>query len=609
MKLGRIGAFLVTAIGLCLPSLQVEAHWCDDLWGSAYNLVVRPESDTVTVPSSGSASLVVYVQNNMSYLLPNFELGASANSADITATRSGAKVSGTLLPGERGKFTLKITMSGGGSINATDIDFSVRFGTSYQSNNYAFGDGKAAMIRKTDGSLSPTPPPPGLGDEPGYHQSAQLIYSAVADYGTTSEGMDLLLQLYCAGRGSWNSGSFQNIRSSCPNVSTTVCPSTVPGAGGGDKFMYPRLWAVSHLAVRKSALGDRLGQFRQRLMCGANDGNLAFAGFALMALGYLGEDAEARAFLEGKASGSGDIATVAKAALLLMGNADDLTKHKAAVTAGAGSSSVFVKAPCAAALGIAAKDDAIVNSALIPLAKWSEPDEDDGAGLYPSALLHMVAMDRRGWAARAGDSGLVSFYGETGSGGGGNPGGTGGSPGTGGRPGTGGSPGAGGRPGVGGTTGNRNGGAGGRSGTGGSVVVGSKGGRTGTVVGTGGSVIPGGVGGGPVVGVGGNSSGRAGALGFGGGTGVLIGLGGSTGVTPVGGNAGTPQPPLSTGGIQAPGGQGGVVLPGVDGGAGPTAPASKSGGGCNIGAPARTEPLSLLAIAGLAFLIGRRRRR
>ena len=42
--------FISMAIALASATLSApaEAHWCDDLWASSYNIVVRPESDTVT---------------------------------------------------------------------------------------------------------------------------------------------------------------------------------------------------------------------------------------------------------------------------------------------------------------------------------------------------------------------------------------------------------------------------------------------------------------------------------------------------------------------------------------------------------------------------------
>src|ERR1017187_3599335 len=46
--------FLGAALAVVMFSSEADAHWGNDLWGSAYNLVVRPESDTVTVPPRGS---------------------------------------------------------------------------------------------------------------------------------------------------------------------------------------------------------------------------------------------------------------------------------------------------------------------------------------------------------------------------------------------------------------------------------------------------------------------------------------------------------------------------------------------------------------------------
>jgi hypothetical protein len=425
MSLRSTSVLLATALSIFLPSSPVQAHWCNDLWGSAYNLVVRPESDTVT-----GGSLDIFVQNNMEYALPNFQLEATADGATIKATRQSQKVSGTLLPGEKARFSLAIS---GGSISTVgDIDFSVSFGNSGQSGAYGEGVGsgaKAVMIKMTDGTLVPSGTPPGIGK--GNEQAAQLWNAAVADFGNTADGLDKLLKLYCAGRGSWSTSSSGVIASNCPDASTTVCPKTTPSSGNGSKFDYMHLWSAGELGVRRSALGARAGVLRERLQCGTNDANNGFAGFALMVLGYLGEDAGARTFIEGKIAAGGDLGTIAKAALLLMGSAADLAKYQADVTAGTSAASVFVKAACAAALGVAAKDDAAVTNTLIPSAKWTEPDtSDNGQAIYSAQLLNLVAWDRRGWAAGAGDRGAVSFYGESAAGTGGAAGGAGGAGGT-----------------------------------------------------------------------------------------------------------------------------------------------------------------------------------
>src|SRR6266540_5282379 len=136
-------------------SSPVEAHWCDDLWASSYNIVVRPESDTVT-----GGSMNVYVQNNMGYQLINFKLSASAGASALTVTAPKTmKVAGTLLPGEKAIWKI----SGSGFTKIEDVAFSVSFGNSGQSNCYPTKNAKAIMVVKTDGTLYPAPPAlPGL---------------------------------------------------------------------------------------------------------------------------------------------------------------------------------------------------------------------------------------------------------------------------------------------------------------------------------------------------------------------------------------------------------------------------------------------------------------
>jgi hypothetical protein len=633
----RTTILLGTVLAMCLPPLAAQAHWCNDMWSSSYNIVVRPASDTVTVPSSGSGSLDIFVQNNMGYLLPNFKLTATMGSGTVAATRQTQKVTGTLLPGENAKFTLAISKSGGGAVAIGDISFAVSFGDSGQSGLYGASPGKAVMIRQTNGTLVPSPPPPGIGT--GADQSRQHQYAALADFSDVNSGLDKLMGFYCAGRGSWGANDATVITTACSGTATDCTKATrsTAGTGSGTKYDYTKLWAAVELAARKSALGTRLATLRTRLQCGAADSNVGFAGLAMMVLGYLGDDPTARTFLEGKA-GTSDIGTIAKAALMLM-SAADVTKYQADVKAGL-SKGGFVGPACAAALGIATLDDASVNSTLVPAAKWNEPDTgDNGQSLFASHMLALTAWDRRCWAAQGADSGPVTFY--TGA----TPARTcNGTPGTGGSPGTGGTTGNGGTTGTGGTM--RTGGSmvtGGSVATGGTSAAGgttARGGTTATPTGgststpTGGSgVTPtGGSGVTPTGGSGVTPTGGSGVTPTGGsgvtptgGSGVtptggsaVTPTGGSavtptggkavtpTGgkaVTPTGGNAVTP-----TGGSAGagPGGQGGNGVPPSSG----TAKSGGSAGGCGYAPSGRaTIPLGfLLAGVGLALAARRRRR-
>jgi hypothetical protein len=294
-------------------------------------------------------------------------------------------------------------------VSIEDISFFVAFGTPGQSSLYGVAPQTPVIVRKTDGALVPDPQPR-IGT--GNNQGRPLQYSALADFSNVDEGLNKLMTLYCAGRGSWNSGSDAVITTNCPATGATVCPTRTLQSGSGTKYDYQHLWAAEELAARKSALGaTRTATLRERLKCGVSDPNQCFSGFALMILGYLGEDAGARRFIQGKIDAGGDMGTIAKAALLLMGGADDKNKYKADVTSGLGSSNVFVSAACAASLGIADLDDATVSSVLVPKARWVEPDtSDNGKAFYASHLLALVAWDRRGWVEKAQDSGPVTFY-------------------------------------------------------------------------------------------------------------------------------------------------------------------------------------------------------
>ena len=280
------------------------------------------------------------------------------------------------------------------------------------------------MIRETSGTLVPAAPPPGIGS--GLDMSRQIQYAAEADFSGGSTGLNNLMSLYCAGRGSWGANDASVITGACSGTATDCTKATrALTSGTGTKYDYTKLWAAIDLGARKSGLGANLATLRTRLQCGAGDANVAFAGVAMMVLGFLGDDPTARTFLVGKTTDA-TVGTIAKAALMLF-SAADATQYDCG-TAGTSSSSVYVKAACLAAKAIANNDDASATT-LIGMVKWSEPDTDNAQGLYPAQLLSLTAWARRVWAANAGDTGEVSFYagatpsgGSTGTGAGGSTG-------------------------------------------------------------------------------------------------------------------------------------------------------------------------------------------
>ena len=533
MRFTISNVFLGAALLLAMASTDARAHWCDDLWSSGYDIVVRPDSDT--------SPKQLYVENRWGYQLTNFKLTATSSSGGaITLTPpTTLKVANTLLPGEKGIWKI----ASGSPAKIEDITFDVRFGdtsgaTPKQWACYPVQGANPVMVVKNDGSLFPTAisgidsPKSNtargcsLGD---VGLGTSLQDQTIADWEDENTGLDALMHIYCSGRGSWGTaGPVGNYAgegvspSYCKDSSSYSCPTTKPTASPGSRSDYMHLWAAGALAIRKSALGARLPVVRQRLKCGANDGDPGIAGYTLFALGYLGDDADAKSFLQTQASASGDIGTIAKAALYLMGD----TTQKSAVQAGVQSSSVWVKVACAGAVGIVDKDDASVNSAIIPEVKWIEPDTlggttDDGKGMYAVHILEIVAFDRRGWVFKGNADGPVTFYGETG-------GGTGGTSGSGGMSGTGGSSGGGGTSGSSGSGGATAGaggspGSGGSAGTGGAMENGGQGAGGAKPQGSGGATGSGG-GGGNSSSV---SSGQGGmASGGGATTGCTCGLGG-----------------------------------------------------------------------------------
>ena len=612
MRFPKSRVVLGVVLFLTLASSNAWAHWCDDLWSSGYDIVVKPDSDT--------SPKQLYVENRWGYQLTNFKLTATSSSGGtITLTPpTTLKVANTLLPGEKGIW--KITA--GSPAKVEDLTFRVTFGNTSGTNSkqyacYPVLDASPVMVVKNDGSLFPTAIkgiPTGASDLPKPNTAngctfgdvslgRSLQEQTIADWEDLNVGLDNLMTLYCAGRGSW-AGDDRTVaaNANCKNATSTSCPTgTKPASATVSRGQYMRLWGAGALAIRKGSLGDRLPVLRQRLQCGANDGDTGVAGYTLFVLGYLGDDSGAKSFLQTQASASGDLGTIAKAALYLMGD----TTQKSAVQAGAQSSSFFVKVACAGALGIVDKDDASVTSVIIPQVQWKEPDDmggdsgEDGKSMYAAHILEIVAFDRRGWVFGGNGDGPVTFYGETGGGAGGTSG-SGGTSGTGGTSGPGGTSGIGGAVGSGGTSGRAgSGGTAGAVGSDGTSGGGGSGGRSGSGGMTGGAGGSPGSGGSPGVGGatnnGGQGAGGAEPQGSGGAAGSgSAGVSGSGGRSTAGGSSGNGGSPMSSGGN-------GGGKTGEGGG-------QSSGCKCSLGGRPEVTALWFPALAGMALLLVRRRR-
>ena len=73
MNLRRGSVFFGAALSLFLISIQAEAHWCDDLWASSYNIVVRPASMTGSSIRHGHHDDYVQKQHGLSVAQLRFD--------------------------------------------------------------------------------------------------------------------------------------------------------------------------------------------------------------------------------------------------------------------------------------------------------------------------------------------------------------------------------------------------------------------------------------------------------------------------------------------------------------------------------------------------------
>lgn len=391
----RLGLAAATVAAVILVgTTQTLAAWSEEIWNSGYNLVLRPASDTIT-----GGSVDVWVQNNTCAILPNFTLFvAGGTAARKTVTRGDHTF---LLPGENSRFT--VTAANGTLVSS--LKFTVHFGWHEEVKIYLEGatpvvieDSKCKITPNTDPAL----------DFAKDSIKNSLRYAAQVDFGlNTAEAMGLLLDAFCAGRATWTPGSKTPTVKDGRNLAyDNNCPTASINAGA-NQVEFDGLFELVHIAIRKAAIRpDLLPKLRSRLVCASKDPNDAFSAVTIFILGYLGEDAKARAFLEGLTTDSKN-GLAAKAALLVMGKADDSTKYMADVRAGMAGGKVQ-GAVCMAATAIRAKDSTAA-AKLIDLSYWQDTDGDP-VPYTASHLLAIVAWDQKRWGPKASEGVKVSFY-------------------------------------------------------------------------------------------------------------------------------------------------------------------------------------------------------
>ena len=426
-----------------------RAHWCDCLWASRYNIVIRPETDSVDLPASpASATLKVWVQNNMGYPLIEYRLEAYSSVATIGVGTPSLKFPADsqgyryLLPGESAEQVLTITSRGGATtIGAGDITFYVHFSNpkneSSTDQGHTYGDhdaipdtssppGGAAVVKLSSGNA---PVAPAIDGDNTNSQARHLLNSARVDFGgtTSAAGLSNLFNEYCAGKGSWANDGVRTAITACTSASVTGGSFNCCGAdgssvcnrhtftGGGDKYEWQHLWAASELGYRKSLLtAAQLATLRARLLCGAYDAHLGFKGMALFVLGYLGADSTTQTELTTRLSAAtGGEAAMIKAALYMMSGG---ASYAADMDTCVAMTEPYAEMICAAAMAQVqrAAADATVNAELIQRVYWGQhPPEsqlETAHGLFAAHVLNVLAWDRRGWTKGGGNNGTVSFY-------------------------------------------------------------------------------------------------------------------------------------------------------------------------------------------------------
>ncbi|MBI5508447.1 MAG: PKD domain-containing protein [Deltaproteobacteria bacterium] len=450
----RLLSTVLVAAGVLTPG-GASAHWCNSLWISRYNLVVRPASDTVTLPGT----LDVYVQNNMGYALKAFDLSATASGATVTNIQKPALTQvgsfGYLLPGQKLKYTL--TLGGSGAFDVQNISFFVEnFG-----NDQNWGNGASSRYGDLDQSRTPGSPPASGGgsgfvikkstggvpsgggtfnlptsyDGPG-SQAMYLRAAAAADWRTAgavdSTAVDNMLRIFCT-----DTLFSTSPRRYCSPTNCTEEYGSYLTVGYAEE-----LWAIGELAVRKTGLnGDQIADAVIGANCGATkDQPMEPRLFDMLALGYLGRSqgawtspvqSDVRAKLAAAAlagSANVNVAMGAKAAHYITGDATYETDVDGCLASG--SYSTETKILCAAAraivLGAGGTTDAEMSTYVVNKVYWTSESPGFKAinvptagniegplnitGFYASHVLGLVAWDRRGYAPSAGDSGCVSFY-------------------------------------------------------------------------------------------------------------------------------------------------------------------------------------------------------
>jgi len=451
---GGTSLAVLLALATTLAPVAASAHWCDCLWDSRYNVVIRPVVDSIEVPASGEVRFVIWLQNNMGYPLYDYSVLGYAdgftinNDSNILVDNPTREpYTNFVMPGERLRHEVIVTRNGGGStLNMEDIGFYIDFGSGnaqpqrYGSSGNSVPSSDTILKRFSDGAMVPADP--NIQSDQLNTQARHVRSSARADFaGSATHRTDAMFDLaneYCAGRHAWGSSDpgspvTQNCTSPPTGSGDTDCPGQVRNTST-NKYQWQHLWAAGELAYRKDLLATMdvgsitlLDIFRDRLRCGQDENVFAFKAYALFIMGYIGDGnftytdgnytgGSARAFLEAKAGTSAEGCAARAGLLLLLPGGDGafsstVSAVESCVTQGNG----FAEVVAAAALNIRNQDpgDNHMHNEVLSRVGWDrEPEASGGLDLFAAHVANLAAWSQRGWSPDAEDTGVVSFYNE-----------------------------------------------------------------------------------------------------------------------------------------------------------------------------------------------------
>jgi hypothetical protein len=117
----RLRLACLVAVALALPG-SAAAHYCSNIFSGPARFVVKPETTTVTISGTSTATLKVYLQNNFPYKLFGMKMRGQATGYTITVSPAQQDIH----PGQNVLFTFSIKGTAG-TVSVSTLNLQVMF--------------------------------------------------------------------------------------------------------------------------------------------------------------------------------------------------------------------------------------------------------------------------------------------------------------------------------------------------------------------------------------------------------------------------------------------------------------------------------------------------